>query len=58
MEEILKKESGSVHIMEICLGGNWVYARDGPLRLSGNFLSWIQAGRSGRVFGWKILDGP
>ena len=26
MEESLKKESGWVHMMEICLDGNWVCA--------------------------------
>ena len=29
-----EKESGWVHMMEICLHGNWVCARDGPCRLA------------------------
>ena len=44
MGESLKKECGWVHMTEICLGYNWVCARDGPWRLSGKFLSWIRAG--------------
>ena len=58
VEESFKYECGWVHMMEVCLGGNWVYAWDGPWRLSGKVLRWIRAGRCGWVFGWKFPDGP
>ena len=30
MEEVLKKESDCLHMIEICLDDNWVCAWDGP----------------------------
>ena len=32
-----------MNIMEICVGGNWLCARNGPWRFPGNFLIWILA---------------
>ena len=46
-----------MHMMEIFLGGNWICARNGPWRLPGKFLCWIQAGQCGGVPGWKFPDG-
>ena len=47
-----------MHMTEICLGGNWVCAWNGPWRFPGKFLSRIRAGRCGGVTGWKFTDGP
>ena len=57
MEESLKYKCGWVHMMEFFLGGNWACAHDGPLRLSGKCLNWIQSGQCGWVFGWNFPDG-
>ena len=45
-----------MHMMEICLSGNWVCARDGPWRFPEKFLSWIQAEKCGWVPGWNFPD--
>ena len=37
----LKQECVWVHMMEICLGSNWVCARNGLCTFLGKFLSWI-----------------
>ena len=58
MEESFKKECRWVHMMEFCLVGNWVCARERPWRLSEKILGLIRAGRCGWVFGWKFTDGP
>ena len=58
MGESLKRESGWVHMIVICLNGIWVCVWDGPWRLSRQFLRWISSGRCGMVFGWKFPDGP
>ena len=47
-----------MHMMEICLSGNWVCARDGLWRFPEIFLSLIQAWRCGWVPGWKFPDEP
>ena len=47
-----------MHMIEICLGGNWVCARNEPNRFPRKFLSWIRAGRCGGFPGWKFPDGP
>ena len=58
MGYILNQECGWAHMMEICLGGNWVCGRNGPWRFPGKFHIWIQSGRCGGVSGWKFPDGP
>ena len=44
--------------MEVCLGGNWVCARDGTWGFPGNFLRWILVGQCSGVFGCKFPDEP
>ena len=45
-------------MMEFCLDGNWMCARDGTWRSPGNFLRWTLAGRCGQMFGWKLEIDP
>ena len=47
-----------MNIMEICVGGNWLCARNGPWRFPGNFLIWILGGICSGFVGCKFPDVP
>ena len=55
---VLKKDCDWVNMLEVCLGGKYVYARDGTWRFPGKIFRWILVGRCGGGFGWKLPDGP
>ena len=46
-----------MNMMEICLGGNWVCARNRPWRFPRKFMSWILGGQCSGVSEWNFPDG-
>ena len=54
----LKQECGWVHMLDVCLCGNWVCARDLPWRFLEKILSWIRAGQCGGFPGWIFQTYP